>query len=175
VKFRVHDIDAAVKELRYEEPTQELASLLAQPVADYRLPAHLTVDVTYYRAGNDLFFQGSVDGEVTGTCSRCLEDYTFPLALDFAFVFAPHSERSTEGDLEEEDADLTFYQGDEVDLSPLLRDQIILALPTRPICGESCAGLCSICGANRNVTQCTCHVEEGDPRLAVLRKLKVHA
>ena len=175
MKFRVHDIDAAVKELRYEEPTQELASLLAQPVADYRLPPHLTVDVTYYRAGNDLFFQGSVDGPVTGTCSRCLEDYSFPLAMDFAFVFAPHSERNTEGDLEEEDAELTFYQGDEVDLSPLLRDQIILALPTRPICRESCAGLCPMCGANRNVTQCTCHVEDGDPRLAILRKLKVHA
>jgi uncharacterized protein len=175
VKFRVHDIDAAAKELRYEEPTQELAGLLAQPVADYKLPPHLTVDVTYYRAGNDLFFQGRVDGDVKGTCSRCLEEYTFPLALEFAFVFAPHSERNPEPDLEEDDADLSFYEGDEVDLSPLLRDQILLALPTRPICSESCAGLCPQCGANHNVTSCDCHTEEGDPRLAILRKLKVRA
>jgi uncharacterized protein len=174
VKFNVRDIDDAAKELRYDEPTQELTRLLAAPVADFRLPSKLGVALTYYRAGSDLFFQGQVDGDITGRCSRCLEEYEFPLAVSFALVFAPCSEGGQDLDLEQSDADLNYYDGDEVDLSPPLREQILLALPTRPICRESCAGLCPHCGVNRNTTTCDCREERGDPRLAVLRTLKLH-
>jgi len=174
VKFNVRDIEEAAKELRYNEPTQELTRLLEAPVADFRLPASLTVTLRHYRAGSDLFFQGHVDGKVVGRCSRCLEDYEFPLNLNFAFVFAPHHERAIERAIEEDDADLSYYDGDEVDVSPLLREQILLALPTRPICRENCAGLCPYCGVNRNVVHCECREERGDPRLAVLKNLKLH-
>ncbi|MBI4514258.1 MAG: DUF177 domain-containing protein [Deltaproteobacteria bacterium] len=175
MKFHVRDIEDAAKELRYEEPTAALAQLLESPVEDFRLPPALLVAVSFYRAGTDLFFQGRADGPIVGRCSRCLEEYTFALAMDFAFVFAPHRELGVERQVEEEDTDLTYYEGDEVDLSPLLREQVLLALPTRPLCRENCAGLCPQCGANRNQIQCACHSEQGDPRLAILRTLKVHA
>ena len=64
-------------------------------------------------------------------------------------------------------------EGDAVDLSPLIREQIILALPTRPLCQEGCKGLCPQCGADRNAAPCGCPTMSGDPRLAVLRDLKV--
>jgi len=172
VKFAVRDIEAAAKELHFEEPTQELASLLSGPVADFRLPPTLTVEVTYYRAGSDLFFQGRVEGELIGRCSRCLEEYRFSLAAPFSFVFASRHERDR--DLEEDDGDLCYYEGDEVDVSPLLREQILIALPMRPICRDNCAGLCPQCGVNRNTGGCDCREEHGDPRLAVLRTLKLH-
>ncbi|HUI28437.1 MAG TPA: hypothetical protein VL403_20330, partial [Candidatus Kryptonia bacterium] len=66
MKFNVRDIEEAAKELRYNEPTQELTRLLEAPVADFRLPASLTVTLRHYRAGSDLFFQGHVDGKVVG-------------------------------------------------------------------------------------------------------------
>jgi uncharacterized protein len=49
----------------------------------------------------------------------------------------------------------------------------MLALPTRPLCDEKCLGLCPQCGVNRNLADCTCTVETGDPRLSVLRGLKI--
>jgi uncharacterized protein len=174
VKFHVRDIEAAAKERRFDEPTQALARLLAEPVQDFRLPAMLPVTVSCYRAGDDLFFGGRVDGDIVGRCSRCLEEYTFPLALNFSFIYTPHRELGEGRELEADDTDLSYYEGDEIDLSPLLHEQIMLALPTRPLCREECAGLCPQCGVNRNLTACDCHEERGDPRLAVLRTLKVH-
>jgi uncharacterized protein len=55
----------------------------------------------------------------------------------------------------------------------LVYEQVFLALPTRPLCDEECRGLCPQCGVNRNAGQCSCTVDAGDPRLAVLRGLKI--
>jgi uncharacterized protein len=78
-----------------------------------------------------------------------------------------------EVELSGDELDLSFYEGDQVDLSPLVREQIILALPTRPLCRDNCKGLCASCGINLNTQACSCTVSGGDPRLAVLRTLKV--
>jgi uncharacterized protein len=84
----------------------------------------------------------------------------------------PQSEQAAGEQLIEEDVSLSFYQGDEVDLAPLLREAMILSLPTVPLCSDECRGLCPHCGANRNVGRCGCHDDWVDPRLAVLRSLK---
>jgi uncharacterized protein len=177
VKIRVRDVEAAAKELHFEEPTTELSRLLAEPVEDFRLPQPLLVSVTYYRAGTDLFFQGRIAGEVIGHCSRCLEEYSFPLALSFTFVVAPHSERGQGRKLADE-GDLAYYEGEEVDLSPLLRERVLLSLPTRPLCRQDCQGLCPQCGAKRGDGGCGCESEgfdKLDPRLAMLREIKVRS
>jgi DUF177 domain-containing protein len=177
VKIKVRDIEAAAKELHYQEPSEEIGQLLDSPAHDYRLPRSLTVRLSYYRAGSDLFFRGRVEADVIGSCSRCLEEYAFPLALDFAFVLVPRHGGAEEG-LEEDDRDLSYYEGEEVDLSPLLREQVLLALPTRPLCRENCAGLCPQCGANRNTTRCKCEVEgqrSSATGLPVFKTLKLHS
>jgi uncharacterized protein len=67
---------------------------------------------------------------------------------------------------------LSYYEGEEIDLTPLVHEQIILALPTRPLCGEACRGLCPRCGANLNAAPCGCPTAPpADPRLAVLHSL----
>jgi len=174
VKLNVHDIDEVAKELVYEESTDPLTGLLVHGnVCDFEFPAAAEVRVDYYRAGRELFFTGHIAGSVVGHCARCLEPYTFDLDKDFFLVLVPRTELPQDMDLRDEDLDLSFYQGDEIDLTPLVREQIILALPSRPLCREDCRGLCPQCGANRNVQPCTCVEAGGDPRLAVLRNLKV--
>jgi len=59
----------------------------------------------------------------------------------------------------------------EVDLTPLVHEQTMLALPTRPLCRETCRGLCSRCGANLNAGPCDCQEVPADGRLAVLHAL----
>ena len=106
-------------------------------------------------------------------CGRCLEQYVFELGKDFSVMLVPKQPLPEDAELGDDDLDLSFYEGDQVDLSPLIREQIILALPTRPLCRESCRGLCPQCGVNLNFQPCACRAASGDPRLAVLRNLKV--
>lgn len=174
MKLNVHEIDEVAKELVYEESTDSLNTLLLHgQVCDFEFPAAAEVHVDYYRAGQELFFQGHIDGSVIGHCARCLEEYTFQLGKDFFIVLVPKANMPEEVELSGDELDLSFYEGDQVDLSPLVREQIILALPTRPLCRDDCKGLCASCGVNLNTQACSCTVSGGDPRLAVLRTLKV--
>lgn len=175
MKLNVHEIEEVAKELVYEESTDSLNGLLVHgQVCDFEFPAAAEVTVAYYRAGQELFFQGRISGQVVGHCARCLEEYAFDLDKDFAVVLVPKQPPEDDDvELGDDDLDLSFYDGDAVDLSPLIREQIILALPTRPLCRDSCRGLCPQCGVNLNLQPCTCRAASGDPRLAVLRNLKV--
>jgi uncharacterized protein len=174
MKLNVHEIDEAAKELVYEESTDSLNSLLLHgAVCDFEFPAAAEVRVDYYRAGQELFFHGHISGNVIGHCARCLEEYFFDLGKDFFVVLVPKAELPAEAELSGDELDLSFYEGDQVDLSPLVREQIILALPTRPLCREDCKGLCARCGADLNTQPCACPTGSGDPRFAVLRNLKV--
>lgn len=174
MKINVHDIEEVAKDLVYEEPTANLTGELRHGnVSDFELPDKSAVELNYHRAGLDLFFYGHIDSRPTGQCARCLEKYEFELHTDFAIVLAPKPAAGQAPDPDEEGADIGYYDGEEIDLSPIVREQIFLALPTRPLCREDCRGLCPHCGANRNENPCDCAEDTGDPRLSVLRTLKV--
>lgn len=176
MRIRVQDIEESVKQISFAEPTSDLNPLLDHgTVHDFRFAEAAGVQLRHYRAGQDLFLDGQVSVPIEGQCARCLESYTFELDAPFSFVLVPRSGTFGEAEPGVEDAELSFYEGDEIDLSPLLREQMLLALPTQALCRPDCRGLCARCGANLNVGACECHEEEGDPRLAVLRSLKVRS
>jgi len=170
VKINVHDIEEVEKDLVYEEPTADLGKQLRHgDVSDFDFPAATQVEIAFHRTGDELFFRGHVASRPIGHCARCLEDYEFELETDFNLVMMPKTPEAIAGSAE--DLDLSFYDGEEIDLSPAVREQLILALPTRPLCREDCRGLCSQCGANRNQVDCGCTQRPVDVRLAVLRNL----
>ena len=157
MKITVKDIKAEPQHLSYREEVEELNLRLGRGVRDFQVAPDIAVDVEYYRAGLDLFFQGTVHGEVVGSCARCLEEYPFPLARRFAFVLTPRVAASVgKGQLSAEELERGTYAGEEVDLTPLVYEETILALPTRALCGEDCRGLCPRCGANLNEGPCGC-------------------
>lgn len=73
---------------------------------------------------------------------------------------------------EPDDEDAYPLIDDEVDLSDLVRDGVVLELPLAPLCRQDCAGLCATCGADRNVDPCGCR-REVDARWATLDALRV--
>lgn len=173
MKIRIDDINETEKEATFLEEVSEINEALARTgVVDFQFQGPAPVDVRYCRLGADLFFRGHFQSRVSGTCARCVERYPFSLRRDFTFVLKPQAEQTAEQQLSEEDLSLSFYHGDEVDLRPLMRETMILALPTRPLCREECRGLCPYCGANRNAGSCACRDEWTDARLEVLRTLK---
>jgi uncharacterized protein len=172
MKIAIDDIKASPKELAYTEEVDELNARLGRGARDYRIPAGPTVELEYYRSGLDVFFRGALHGRVLGTCARCLEEYPFGLDHPFVFVLTPRAAAVAHASrLTPEDLALSYYEGEEIDLTPLVHEQILLALPTRPLCGEGCRGLCPRCGANLNAGPCGCPATPAEPRLAVLQEL----
>jgi len=172
VKISVYDIKDEAKELAYDEPTDELNALMAVGAHDFDFPGPLQVNLIYYRAGQELVFQGTLKGHATGHCARCLEDFDLEIDRPFHCILLPHSQVPAEVELEQEDLDLSYYSGEHVDLSPLMREQLVLGLPTQPLCDDRCRGLCPKCGVNRNREHCDCDTHVADPRLAALQGLK---
>lgn len=106
-------------------------------------------------------------------CGRCLEPYEQPVDQELDLFYLPHREQDPdeaedEVELSDRDVVVAYYRGERLDLGEVLREQLFLSLPMRPLCREECRGLCPTCGRNRNVPGCECGPELADPRLAVL-------
>lgn len=172
MKISVDQIEESAKQLSYVEDVAALDRALGSGAHDFAFPEGVGVDLEYYRAGLDVFFTGALRTAVRGTCARCLEEYDFTLDAPMTLVLTPRAAAVDEpGELRSDDLGISYYEGDEIDVSALVHEQTILALPTRPLCAESCRGLCPHCGANLNTDPCGCSVTTTDPRLAVLRTL----
>lgn len=106
----------------------------------------------------------SVDAQYQ--CDRCLEEFLVNLKVPFSDNYQQTSDEPAESE-----ADLSYYTGDEIDITALVRESLILSEPLKTICKEDCCGLCPHCGMNLNNGQCDCQGKQVDPRLAVLQKL----
>ena len=176
MKLALEKIKASATPLRYREDAAAINGPLHEGTGagdDFRFPAGLDVDLEHYRAGLDVVFEGRLAGEAEGTCARCLEAYRFPFEAVLRDVLAP---RATAGEGEDDDdLGLGFFDGEEIDVTALVVEHALLALPTIPLCSEACRGLCPQCGTNRNVRPCACAVETSAPAggLAALAGLKI--
>lgn len=117
---------------------------------------------------------GEFAGSLTLPCDRCLEEFELPVSASFEGFEGPEAEAGIEVDEAADESRLRMVGGNvELDVAGVLWEQFVLALPTSPVCAEGCKGLCPQCGVNRNEKDCGCVRDGGDPRLAVLRKLKL--
>jgi uncharacterized protein len=135
-------------------------------------PTALAFDI--YKDKDQFRLVGTVQTRLELPCSRCLEPFSWPVDSSFDLRYQPHAQNTGEGEREIEEDDLTtaFYENETIDLGQLMREQFYLALPMKPLCAETCLGLCVQCGANRNQETCGCSREWEDPRLAVLKTLR---
>ena len=146
------------------------------PDDDYRVAGPVDVSMDVEKAGGDVF---RVTGRVTATlqleCGRCLDDFQVAVNAPFELRYVPAIENDGVGEREIAEDDLTtaFYREGSLDVIDLVREQFQLALPMKPVCAEGCRGLCAVCGANLNRTECGCAPKWQDPRLAVLKGLLV--
>jgi uncharacterized protein len=71
-------------------------------------------------------------------------------------------------------ADEELFDGKTIDVDPLVREQVLLALPMQASCRDDCKGLCGGCGKNLNEGQCGCAADRVDPRFAQLKNIKLN-
>jgi uncharacterized protein len=136
--------------------------------------ANIRGAVNLAKYDNDILIRGVLEGGLALSCSRCLEPFAAPVAAEFEVLLvpAPQSEAPDKEELSSQELDLDFYFGETVDLEALVREQIILLAPLKPLCQQSCRGLCPTCGANLNRETCSCKVEKGASALARQEKVK---
>lgn len=108
-------------------------------------------------------------------CSRCLADFEAGIDTAFTVFYRKGDPRvPEEGELELSSDDLVAasFRGEEIDLAPEIGEQLVMEIPIKPLCSDSCRGLCVLCGADLNRGDCGCSRETGDLRFSVLKNLK---
>jgi len=131
-----------------------------------------------HRGGNDIVKDirvvGSFSTEVAAPCARCLDPVPSKVSGDFDLLYRPLGADATkdERSISEAETEIGYYSGEGIALEDVLREQILLALPVKILCSESCRGLCPHCGKNLNVESCDCEEHMPDPRWAALADIK---
>ncbi|QJA05491.1 DUF177 domain-containing protein [Thermosulfurimonas marina] len=165
LKVRLEDIPPEGLRLEFEEGPELLADCFpAQgPVA---------ARVFLKKSGIDVKARGHVKAEVRLACDRCLEEFVWQVDEDFEVEFRPQASAPLreETQLTREDLEVIFFEGDEVPVGELVREQVILSVPDKRLCREDCRGLCPVCGKNLNTGECGCPRRAQSP-FAVLREL----
>jgi uncharacterized protein len=110
---------------------------------------------------------GTARAALEGECVRCLEPISDEIEVRFQELFV-YDDREVDPD---EELEVSKLQDDLVDLEPLLRDAVVLALPFQPLCQDDCPGLCAECGARIADDPDHTHGEPVDPRWAALASL----
>jgi len=152
--------------LREESFDLEMEGVVANARAPIDLDLHLK------RTGLNVSARGCVSTRLNLICSRCLRVFSLKVKEDFQFLYQRKGEVSEgEHELLAGELDVEFLERDEIDIGELIRENILLGLPLKPLCREDCQGLCPRCGQNWNEASCDCAPEAGDPRLQVLKRL----
>ncbi|MHB8465694.1 MAG: YceD family protein, partial [Acidimicrobiales bacterium] len=124
--------------------------------------APIELDLTLEAVEGGIVVAGTIGATWIGECRRCLGAVRGDLTASVEEIYVR----------EPEEGETYPIDGDHIDLEPLAREAVVLALPLAPLCRPDCQGLCPTCGADRNDGPCACPAEEGDPRWAALDALR---
>ncbi len=165
---------------------EQLDEMVSGDRAGYRARGPARVDAELDLIERRVRIAAQVKAEVTAACGRCLAPVSVDVPVEFEVTLVPADEYA--GDTEEQEdgdhgpvggsfapdeAEEETFSGKVIDLDPIVREQIALALPGYPVCDEGCKGLCSVCGANLNERDCGCDRHVPDPRWAGLKNIKL--
>jgi len=155
---------------------------------DAVLPCPLAVSLDLTNIEGLVAVTGVLEGTIVRECVRCLKKYEDPLAFSVRAAFIPEPKSASrqpkrvdlrksraeavEAQPEEDLDDQYHYQGNQLELVPMLREHVILSAPMQPLCSDDCLGLCAQCGKNLNEGPCQCAAEPPIPRVRVVQGMK---
>jgi uncharacterized protein len=126
--------------------------------------------------GGEVRVKGRVQTRLETSCDRCLGKASFAIDAPFDLFYKPASAiavKEEEVAIDEGEAEMGFYNMPGLVLEDILREQVLLQLPMQTVCSENCKGICPVCGANRNESDCHCKVHPGDDRWSALKNIHI--
>jgi uncharacterized protein len=142
-----------------------------------------------HKVSGGVLLEAYFETAVNAPCKRCLADVSVPLKVEFTLNLLPRSKvKADDAGGEGEDDEKTekagsfplssanedVFDGRTIELDPIIREQILLALPMDAVCRDDCKGLCPSCGKDLNESACACAPRPMDPRLAALKSIKIN-
>lgn len=185
LQFRLDDLLDEPRDFRGEIARESLDEVLVGLVGDlgYRARGPATVKGSAYRTRRDVFIEAELRMEVEFGCVRCLDPLGLSVACKVRHLLVPGKRDAAPADeltvdhenAADADEDLDVYEGDAIDLLPLLREDLLLELPMNPTCVEARGNACEkfdavLAGAGRSSTADAAPAV--DPRWAPLLELK---
>jgi uncharacterized protein len=164
---------------------EQLDDMVAGDRAGYRARGIAHVDARLEKLERRVRIAATAKAELSVPCGRCLSPVSLDVPVEFELTLVPAEQRLADeeaddgdkgpvgGSFAPEQAEEETYSGKVIDLDPIVREQIVLALPGYPVCQDGCKGLCTVCGANLNERECGCDRHVPDPRWAGLKDLKL--
>jgi uncharacterized protein len=165
---RLHQLRLNARELLRQPGLQKpvAVSLAASDLGidDDRITDEITVDVTATSNIDGVVVEGTVTMSWRASCRRCLAEVFGTSSIEVDEVYQ---------DEIDDDADAFPIEGDQIDLVPAVREAVLLELPDDVLCREDCAGICPVCGTDRNLGSCDCDTTIRDDRWAALADLEL--
>ena len=154
MEIKLHEVEEGLTRIELDIPPGSVG-LTGQDAA---LEGQLRTSLSLDRRGDEIWIRGTVHTVALQECSRCLAPFSQILELEFDVFCAklPSVRTMSPKGLDEEDGGVHFHDGRVLSIDNEIREAVLLGLPMRPLCKESCAGLCPQCGEDRNFGPCRC-------------------
>jgi uncharacterized protein len=186
MRVNIDEIKEAGLSRSWDVPPEIADQMVAGDRAGYRAAGPLHLDARLSKVERRVLLDAHARAPLTVPCRRCLVPVAVDLPVDFALTLVPADEYQDRvrgeradhpgpaaGSFEPGQAEEEVFAGKVIDLDPLVREQLLLALPEYPLCAEGCKGLCPVCGQNQNERECGGDRKVPDPRWAGLKNIKL--
>lgn len=167
---RLHRFRLNAREL-LRQPGLDKAIAETLPAADLgvdddRISGDVTVDLTALSSIDGISVTGTISMPWRAPCRRCLAEVAGTSVIEVDEVYRDPGDAVADDDSFE-------ITGDQIDLAPAIREYLLLELPDDPLCRDECAGICPVCGTDRNQGTCDCDTTVRDERWAALDELRL--
>jgi uncharacterized protein len=138
----------------------------------FKSPVYGSAKLT--RTNRGILVDTNISTKVPVECSRCLTPFDIKLDIHFEEEYFPSIDviSGMPNEISEENSDYMIDEHHILDLTDAIRQNILLAIPMKPLCKPDCAGICPVCGKDLNKESCNCSYDEIDPRWKKLNNLK---
>ena len=176
LKIRVDEVKRKQLDLSEEEPASHYPNLVQMEQAgECSFSAPVRAEVSAIWEYDHVRATGSVASAVRLSCSRCLAEYELPLSSSFTIFYtkAAGEELDEEVELSNDELISVSYDGEEIDLDFEIAEQVMMEVPFKPLCSESCLGLCTQCGADLNSGECGCDRGGISLKMSALKDIRI--
>jgi len=182
MRVNIDEIKEGGLERAWDLTREQVDEIVRGDGAGYRARSPARIEAHLEKVSRRILLRGRSRAELTAPCGRCLAPVSVPVPVDFSLTFVPEEQdpggvegkarEGAAGSFGASQVNEETYAGRHIDLDPVVREQLLLALPHYPLCREDCKGLCSACGQSLNEKECGCDRRVPDPRWAGLERFR---
>lgn len=137
---------------------------------DKRFAKTVEVNASIEKTNRQLLVHVEANSGGAFVCDRCLDEFDRDVHAEYSILYVQDQQPPPDAEETEEEVQYLPADANIIDMGEDVRQYLVLSLPLKTLCREECAGLCPVCGINRNKATCSCTEEETDPRWAELKR-----